>query len=209
MKDEFDFEGEWTPDEEADRKVWLKIRAKRAERTKRRRVKWFVCAACSILAAVLAVTGTLFFFADKEESKKYAQEELRAASVEWDFFSAACEKRGFLLPDSENYFIDFISATAFYLEDVLYALEAKYDYNWGVGVRLYLTDKENLEVRYFKKGFPVETWEIGKSAISYQFYEDNYSCMFGEKGKRYYITIRGLEADAINILHSIFGQKDE
>lgn len=209
MKDEFDFEEEWTPDEEADRKVWLKIRAKRAERTKRRRVKWFVCAACSVLAAVLAVTGALFFFADKEESKKYAQEELRAASVEWDFFSAACEKRGFLLPDSENYFIDFVSATAFYLEDELYALEAKYDYNWGVGVRIYLTDKENLEVKYFLEEIPIDGWIIDNVRISYQFYEDYYYCMFNVKGKRYYLTIKGLEPDVVNVLRSILGQNNE
>lgn len=209
MKDEFDFEGEWTPDEEADRKVWLKIRAKRAERTKRRRVKWFVCAACSVLAAVLAVTGALFFFADKEESKKYAQEELRAAPVEWDFFSAACEKRGFLLPDSENYFIDFVSATAFYLEDELYALEAKYDYNWGVGVRIYLTDKENLEVKYFLEEIPIEFWEIEKIKISYQFRGNKYYCATTIENKRYYVTVKSSEPEIMNILQSIFGQRDE
>lgn len=153
--------------------------------------------------------GRAFFFADKEESKKYAQEELRAASVKWDFFSAACEKRGFLLPDSENYFIDFVSATAFYLEDELYALEAKYDYNWGVGVRIYLTDKENLEVKYFLEEIPIDSWIIDNVPISYQFYEDYYYCMFNVKGKRYYLTIKGLEPDVVNVLRSILGQNNE
>ena len=209
MKDEFDFEGEWTPDEEADRRVWLKICSKRRERTKRRRIKWFVCAACSALAAVLAVTGALFFFSEGEETKRYAQEELRASPVEWDFFSAACGERGFYLPDSENYFIDFVSATAFYLEDELYALEAKYDYNWGVGVRLYLTDKENLVVKFFLEEIRIDDWIIDDVKISYQFYEDFYYCMFNVEGKRYYLTIKGSEPDVVNVLKSIVGQKNE
>ncbi len=209
MKDEFDFEGEWTPDEEADRRVWLKICSKRRERTKRRRIKWFVCAACSALAAVLAVTGALFFFSEGEETKRYAQEELRASPVEWDFFSAACGERGFYLPDSENYFIDFVSATAFYLEDELYALEAKYDYNWGVGVRLYLTDKENLEVEFFAEEFPVNKLEIEKFQINYQLRDDK--CFFSRiiEKNRYFITVEGRLPDAVNVLQSIFGQKDE
>lgn len=209
MKDEFDFEGEWTPDEEADRRVWLKICSKRRERTKRRRIKWFVCAACSALAAVLAVTGALFFFSEGEETKRYAQEELRASPVEWDFFSAACGERGFYLPDSENYFIDFVSATAFYLEDELYAFEAKYDYNWGVGVRLYLTDKENLEVEFFAEEITIGLWKIGKVEIFYQLRSNKYYCAFSIENKRYYLTMKGSEPDVVNVLQSIFGQKDE
>ena len=209
MKDEFDFEEEWTPDEEADRRVWLKIRSKRRERTKRRRIKWFVCAACSALAAVLAVTGALFFFSEGEETKRYAQEELRASTVEWDFFSAACKERGFYLPDSENYFIDFVSATAFYLENELYALEAKYDYNWGVGVRLYLTDKENLVVKFFLTELDVEFLKLGKFQINYQMRDDKCFCSCIIEKNRYFITVEGRLPDAVNVLQSIFGQKDE
>lgn len=203
MRSEFDFEEHWSADETADREIWYRIRAKREKRKRRRAV--LLGAGCVFLAVIVAA-GALFLMNGKDSSGKYAQDQLISAPIEWETFAEVCRGRGLRLPDPEKYFIDFVSATAYYFEEEMCAVEAKYRYNFDIDTELFMTDRAELDISFFSRELPVREWLLEGYTIQYQVQNDTYICYCSADQGRYYLKVPGSEADTINILKSIFGE---
>ena len=142
----------------------------------------------------------------KDSSGKYAQDQLISAPIEWETFAEVCRGHGLRLPDSEKYFIDFVSATAYYFEEEMCAVEAKYRYNFDIDTELFMTDRAELDISFFSRELPVREWLLEGYTIQYQVQNDTYICYCSADQGRYYLKVPGSEADTINILKSIFGE---